>query len=175
MKLKLNNRDKHIKDMLDWIVKTDMLFNITNKTSLVVTDYATHLTRKKCKLKYGKVDPSCSYYKRQLEKQKVFSIMTLNILCKKHSIPNNIGYVYIVSNPAWDGWFKVGAAKDAETRLLSYQTGTPFRDYKLEWYLPCSDYKKREEEFHTHSEFSHEWVQLSIADIKQMLGSSTCG
>ncbi len=175
MKLKLNNRDVQVQAMLDWIMYNKLFHSITSSTNRVIIGYAKHLTKEKCRRKYGKLDTSCSYFKRQLQKQKVFSTMTLNILCKLHSIPNNIGYVYIVSNPAWDGWYKVGATKDAETRLQSYQTGTPFRDYKLEWYMPCSDYVGLEKDFHNHSEFSHEWVRIPLETLKLMLGSSTRG
>jgi hypothetical protein len=43
------------------------------------------------------------------------------------------GYVYIVSNPAYEGWIKVGKAIDARDRLKSYQTSSPFRNYILEY------------------------------------------
>tara|TARA_B100001250_G_C19738264_1_gene761831 strand:- start:82 stop:648 length:567 start_codon:yes stop_codon:yes gene_type:complete len=43
------------------------------------------------------------------------------------------GYVYIISNPSYKGWIKVGKAIDAKDRLKSYQTSTPFRDYILEY------------------------------------------
>jgi hypothetical protein len=41
------------------------------------------------------------------------------------------GYVYVISNPAWKGWVKIGMAIDAEDRLKSYQTSSPYRDYQL--------------------------------------------
>jgi len=41
------------------------------------------------------------------------------------------GHVYIISNPCWDGWIKVGMAVDAEDRCNQYQTSSPHRDYKL--------------------------------------------
>ena len=37
------------------------------------------------------------------------------------------GYVYIINNPCWDGWIKVGMAIDAEDRCKQYQTSSPFR------------------------------------------------
>ena len=43
------------------------------------------------------------------------------------------GYVYIISNPIWVGWCKIGMAIDAEDRLNSYQTSSPFRDYVLDY------------------------------------------
>ena len=41
------------------------------------------------------------------------------------------GYVYLIENPAWVGWLKIGMAIDAEDRCNKYQTGSPFRDYEL--------------------------------------------
>ncbi|QDF14740.1 hypothetical protein PONTUS_93 [Vibrio phage Pontus] len=172
MKVSLNNREKRVEDMLVWLNKTRLLHSISTDTKRIVEGYAVYMTKQSCRIKYGKVDKSLNYYKRQLGRQKIFAIMTLNIICKIHSIPNKLGYVYIVSNPAYPGWYKVGAAKDAETRLLSYQTGSPFRDYKLEWYLPCEDYVKIEKEFHNNSSFSHEWVKAPLETVKQMLRSS---
>lgn len=45
------------------------------------------------------------------------------------SIPE--GYIYAVINDAWPGWYKIGTALLPEKRLASYQTSTPFRDFKL--------------------------------------------
>lgn len=41
------------------------------------------------------------------------------------------GYIYAVINDAWPGWYKIGTALLPEKRLASYQTSTPFRDFKL--------------------------------------------
>ena len=41
------------------------------------------------------------------------------------------GYVYIITNPCWEGWLKIGMAIDAEDRCNGYQTSSPHRDYKL--------------------------------------------
>ena len=43
------------------------------------------------------------------------------------------GYVYVISNPAWRGWYKVGMAVDSQDRCGSYQTSSPHRDYRLEY------------------------------------------
>jgi len=40
-------------------------------------------------------------------------------------------FIYIITNPAWDGFIKIGRAKDIKGRLNSYQTSSPFRDYKI--------------------------------------------
>ena len=41
------------------------------------------------------------------------------------------GDVYIITNPSFKGWVKVGMAVDATDRCNSYQTSSPHRDYKL--------------------------------------------
>jgi hypothetical protein len=41
------------------------------------------------------------------------------------------GFVYVIYNLAWDGWYKVGKADDIEKRLRGYQTGDPHRAYKV--------------------------------------------
>jgi len=39
--------------------------------------------------------------------------------------------VYVLVNPAFPGWCKIGMAVDAEDRLKQYQTSSPYRDYEL--------------------------------------------
>jgi len=41
------------------------------------------------------------------------------------------GYVYVMINPAWEGWVKVGMAVDPSDRCSSFQTSSPYRDYKI--------------------------------------------
>tara|TARA_R110001592_G_scaffold15410_1_gene67193 strand:+ start:3159 stop:3806 length:648 start_codon:yes stop_codon:yes gene_type:complete len=41
------------------------------------------------------------------------------------------GEVYILANPAWKNWYKIGKAVDARDRWNSYQTSSPHRDYVL--------------------------------------------
>ncbi len=44
------------------------------------------------------------------------------------------GFVYILTNPAWPEWVKIGSAIDPFSRSNGYQTGSPFRDYVLQGY-----------------------------------------
>ena len=48
------------------------------------------------------------------------------------------GYVYLLTNPAWAGYTKVGAARSLARRLSSYNTGSPHRDYayRFGWLTP---------------------------------------
>lgn len=58
------------------------------------------------------------------------------------------GYVYVVSNPAWPEWVKIGMAVDAEDRCRSYQTSSPFRDFNVEFALQCDDRAELESKVH---------------------------
>ena len=41
------------------------------------------------------------------------------------------GEIYLIVNPAWPDWVKVGKAAIATDRLSNYQTSSPMRDYAL--------------------------------------------
>lgn len=40
-------------------------------------------------------------------------------------------YVYLVTNPAWPGWVKVGRTENPKSRLSVFQVAAPFRDYEM--------------------------------------------
>lgn len=44
------------------------------------------------------------------------------------------GFVYLISNPAWQDKTKIGLTLNPKKRLSSYQTYDPYRSYKLESY-----------------------------------------
>lgn len=86
------------------------------------------------------------------------------------------GEVYIIRNPAFCDWFKVGKAVNSEDRLNSYQTSSPFRDYVLEY---CEYFYNRhaaEAAIHAMLEkhkYCHErrgeWFRASILTIKEVM------
>lgn len=59
------------------------------------------------------------------------------------------GQVYVVINPNFPEWVKVGMAIDAEDRLNNYQTSSPFRDYVLQYKCNVSDRRSAESEAHS--------------------------
>jgi len=75
------------------------------------------------------------------------------------------GQVYIITNPAWEGWVKVGMAVDSEDRLKNYQTSSPERDYKLVDYEDFGDRRVAESMVHDYlrKRFKHknEWFECS--------------
>lgn len=89
------------------------------------------------------------------------------------------GHVYVISNPAWDGWYKVGKAVDAKDRYNSYNTSSPFRDFKLEYYVKVSDRGRAEKTAHSLllkecKNHSGEWFNISFYKIKKILSSLDC-
>ena len=86
------------------------------------------------------------------------------------------GYVYVISNPAWKGWYKVGMAVDAWDRCASFQTSSPFRDYKLEY---CKHFKdRRGAETETHNLLlsleiprKGEWFKATAEQLKKHIQS----
>jgi len=66
------------------------------------------------------------------------------------------GQVYVLVNPAFPGWCKIGMAVDAEDRLKQFQTGSPYRDYELIATYDTSDRRKAEKFAHDLLEKRHE-------------------
>lgn len=79
------------------------------------------------------------------------------------------GQVYIIRNPAFPGWCKIGMAVDAEDRLKQYQTSSPYRDYKLIKAYDTDDRRNYERAAHELLAQSHErkgewfYIQSSVA------------
>ena len=79
------------------------------------------------------------------------------------------GHVYIISNPAWPEWVKVGMAIDAADRCCNYQTSSPFRDYVVEYSFASTN--RREDESIAHQKLAvisqdrrGEWFKLPVSE-----------
>lgn len=84
------------------------------------------------------------------------------------------GHIYVVSNPAFPGKSKIGLAKSPARRLNNYQTGSPFRDYRMDWISPrVKDRGLMEAVAHTHLSgfriLGTEWFSLHPDDAAAML------
>lgn len=83
------------------------------------------------------------------------------------------GQVYIITNPAFEGWVKVGMAVDAIDRLKNYQTSSPFRDFELQYFCKVNDRRASEAKAHQllASKFNQqgEWFLCSLKDARQIL------
>jgi len=88
------------------------------------------------------------------------------------------GQVYIITNPNFPEWVKVGMAVDSEDRLNGYQTSSPFRDYALFTCWSVTDRRSAESDAHdlleTKYERKGEWfnctpdqAQAALADLME--------
>ena len=75
-------------------------------------------------------------------------------------------WVYVISNEQYPGEYKVGIAKDWKSRLNSYQTSDPNRNYKLEYKVLTPYFRELEKHIHDTFDNRHEWVQ---ADLKKLI------
>ena len=83
------------------------------------------------------------------------------------------GYVYIISNKAFEGYYKIGITYDIKKRLRSYQTSSPYRDYKIEYYIHHPDCRAAEKQIHEMMKYfalnkRNEWfeIDLNIAKVR---------
>ena len=84
------------------------------------------------------------------------------------------GYVYVIRNPAWPDWVKVGMALDYKDRCKGYQTSSPFRDYEIVHAVATNDKRALEVLAHTLIEqFSidrrGEWFMIDALDAAALL------
>ena len=77
---------------------------------------------------------------------------------------NPQGQVYVIANPAWKDWVKVGMAVDATDRAGNYQTSSPYRDYTLLYTYDVDDRRAAESAAHTRlakeCDNINEWFRL---------------
>jgi len=74
-------------------------------------------------------------------------------------------YVYIISHPNYEGEYKVGYAKDVQSRLNSYQTGDPDREYEVEYEYLTENYREIEKHIHNTFDSKGEWVRADLDEI----------
>ena len=83
------------------------------------------------------------------------------------------GQVYIITNPAWEGWVKVGMAVDAMDRLKNYQTSSPFRDYTLLYSYEVNDRRAGESAAHARlakeCDNINEWFRIPHAVANELI------
>ena len=84
------------------------------------------------------------------------------------------GDVYLITNPAWPEWVKVGKAIDASDRCNNYQTSSPLRDFEVIGHIHVDDRHTKEIEMHKlfekHAkERKSEWFKIPKDKAKELL------
>jgi hypothetical protein len=78
---------------------------------------------------------------------------------------SNEGYIYVITNPAWKGYYKIGQTVSLSKRMGTYQTSSPLRDFSYLSTVLVKDMNKAEkellEELKRYYEVKGEWVVAS--------------
>lgn len=86
------------------------------------------------------------------------------------------GDVYVMRNPAWPDWYKVGKAISASNRMQDYQTSSPHRDYTVVYSEEFEDRHEAETQIqdalekHKHClQRKGEWFKTYVDVIKEVM------
>lgn len=98
------------------------------------------------------------------------------LIPKRKTITNNqerIAGIYVLSNPAWPEWLKLGKSSNLLQRTGDYNTGSPHRDYKVELMvksIQCLGLEMfMQDNLSLKYERKREWFKCSIQDIIDLL------
>jgi len=84
------------------------------------------------------------------------------------------GCVYVIYNPNFKGWLKVGCALDAEDRLNAFQTADPYRGFQLLYFRTASNKLRSETQVHDELtklyERKGEWFFAKPNDVIKIIG-----
>lgn len=84
------------------------------------------------------------------------------------------GYLYIITNEAFPGWVKVDTTANLTKRLYTYQTGDPFRRYKIRYSLHHPKFRDAEQKIkevmkHFAKNIKNEWYEVDLQFAKSRL------
>ena len=153
---KINHRTKRVIEILTErkIVPTIRIFDITERMlEEAVRIYGEMFGTGNGRFNYG--------YARRL-----WGLNLLRLKFSRGAKPSECrgGMVYLIANPAWPKYLKIGMSVDTEKRLASYQTYDPLKRYYIKHYEFVLD--RREAEKRLLDEFQinlvdGEWVEYA--------------
>ena len=87
------------------------------------------------------------------------------------------GFIYIVSNSNYPDYYKIGVTTDISSRLRTYQTGIPHRNFKMEYYIFHPDCYAAEQQIRENMhyfalEIKNEWFRIDLHMAKTQLDAS---
>lgn len=76
---------------------------------------------------------------------------------------NKKQFIYVMSNPAFPGWYKIGRSTNVKERLRNYQTNYPLRDSIINFYIEVINPLDYERIF--KHEIEGEWIKCELETI----------
>jgi len=73
------------------------------------------------------------------------------------------GFIYVVTNPAWNNWVKIGRAINIKERIKNYNVSSPYRDFKVDFFMQIGNPVLIERYFfEKYGTEYNEWFNISI-------------
>lgn len=152
------------------------LFEITEDLAQRVT----HLVDPELSIRHKNKSKESNSYKNamshsyQITKRDLLKILWLRNGKSSKNISRNYGYLYILSNPAWKSKLKVGVTIDIPSRLSSYQTSSPFRDFKIEKYYLVKNPYDLEKTILSSIPSQGEWIDVeNLSKVREIIAESS--
>jgi len=87
------------------------------------------------------------------------------------------GWLYVITNPSWTNWVKIGITRDLTARLSTYNTGSPYDSVNYEYFDYIFDENARDIEQKIHKKLSYlrekthsnEWYKLLPEDALEII------
>ena len=79
----------------------------------------------------------------------------------KEKSKSKIGFIYILENPVYKKHIKIGKTFHLSSRLSTYNTGSPFKDYYYSYTKETEYYKIIENYFNDNFNSENEWYELT--------------
>lgn len=77
----------------------------------------------------------------------------------KKDLKYDLQYFYIISNPIFPGYFKIGITINPTSRLYSYQIADPNRGFKMEFCFPTVKHSLCEKLIMQKYKSKYEWIK----------------
>jgi hypothetical protein len=140
------------------------VFNVLIKAGLIPSEGQFEITEEILQASYEtypKLYPPKTYKQlkpKEIDYIKRLAAMNLTKLNKQRANDESVvktssgrlsiecGFVYVISNPAYEGYYKVGITNNIQSRLASYQTYDPLKRFKVEHYRFVSNRREVEKQ-----------------------------
>ena len=142
-----------------FVAKTNPKYNPETNANMLYID-GKYISRK---------DPRYKVYRPGSYKTKDGLLEISNVGANKKE-----GYVYILVNPHFENWVKIGMAEDVDKRLSQFNTAYPERDGQMVYNVKVSNMRKAEKKAHTIAKklakrTEKEWFTLTVGQAIDIL------